>query len=148
MQDSLTRDILVKASKEKVYAAITDPKQIIIWFPDAIEGGTLEPGQKPIFIFGKEGQHKSQIHVESAKPFDYFSFRWVPGSTGMLGDVLTVPNTLVEFFIEELPEGTKVTVKESGFSALPAEVAENSFNQNSGGWEFMMKRLEKTMNQE
>jgi uncharacterized protein YndB with AHSA1/START domain len=145
MQDNIVREITVKAAKERVYKAITDPKQIITWFPDAIEG-TLEVGQRPILIFTKEN-HKTQIYVEAAKPFDYFAYRWVPGSTGIVGDVLTVPSTLVEFHIEESVEGTKVTVKESGFSSLPPEVAEESFNQNSGGWGHMMGRLEKAMNQ-
>jgi uncharacterized protein YndB with AHSA1/START domain len=146
MQDSITREITVKASKEKVYSAITDPKLITTWFPDKIEG-TLEVGQRPIFIFTSEN-HKTQIYVEAARPFEYFSYRWVPGSTGIVGDVLAVPSTLVEFFIAEMDEGTKVTVKESGFSSLPPEVAQESFNQNSGGWEFMFNRLEKVINQD
>lgn len=145
MQDSITREITVKAPKERVYKAITDPTEITKWFPDKIEG-TLEVGQSPMFIF-TEFKHKTSVYIETAKPFEYFSYRWVPGSTGMVGDVRTAPNTLVEFFIEEMEQGTKVTVKESGFAALPAEVAEKSFKDNSGGWEFMMGRLEKLINQ-
>ncbi|MDB5170311.1 MAG: Aha1 domain superfamily [Candidatus Saccharibacteria bacterium] len=145
MQDTIVREITVKAAKERVYKAITDPEQIIAWFPDAIEG-TLEAGQRPIFTFTKEN-HKTQIYVEAANPFEYFAYRWVPGGTGIIGDVLTVPNTLVEFHIEELGEETKITLKESGFSSLPSEVAEKSFNQNSGGWGYMMGRLEKALNQ-
>ena len=140
MQDVIVREITVKATKERVYKAITDPKEIISWFPDAIEGGTLEVGQRPVFIF-ENGEHKSQTYIEAARPFEYFAYRWVPGSAGIIGDVLAVPNTLVEFHIEELEDGTKVTVKESGFASLPAEVAEECFNQNSGGWEYMMNRL-------
>jgi uncharacterized protein YndB with AHSA1/START domain len=145
MQDTIIREITVKANKERVYKAITDPKEIVTWFPDAIEGSALEVGERPILNFGEHG--KSQIYVEAANPFEYFAYRWVPGSVGMIGDVLKVPNTLVEFHIEDLGEGAKVTVKESGFASLPAEVAEKSFKQNSGGWEFMMNRLEKVMNQ-
>jgi uncharacterized protein YndB with AHSA1/START domain len=145
MQDVIVREITVKAAKERVYKAITDPKQIITWFPDAIEDGTLEVGERPVFVF--DGYGKSQIYVEAAKPFEYFAYRWVPGSAGLIGDVLTVPNTLVEFHIEESKDGTKVTLKESGFASLPSEVAQKSFNQNSGGWEHMMSRLEKVMNQ-
>jgi uncharacterized protein YndB with AHSA1/START domain len=147
MQDFITREITVKANKEQVYNAITDPKQIVTWFPDAIEGGTLEAGQSPILVFGN-GKHRSQIYVEAAKPFDYFSYRWVPGGAGIVGDVLAIPNTLVEFFIEEQTEGTKITVKESGFNSLPIEVAEKSFGENSGGWEQMMNRLEKVLSKE
>jgi uncharacterized protein YndB with AHSA1/START domain len=144
MQDTIIREITVKAKKERVYTAITDPKQIIQWFPDTVEG-PLEVGERPIFSFTSEN-HKTQIYVEAAKPYEYFAYRWVPGSSGIIGDVLKVPSTLVEFFIEEGTEGTKVTVKESGFAKLPAAVAEESFKQNSGGWGYMMERLEKLMN--
>jgi uncharacterized protein YndB with AHSA1/START domain len=143
MQDVITREIVVKAPKDRVYRAITDPKQIVTWFPDKIEG-ILEVGEKPIFVF-TEHSHRAQIYVESAKPFEYFAYRWVPGGTDVIGDVLTLPNTLVEFIIEESADGTKVTLKESGFSTLPPEVAESSFNQNSGGWEYMIGRLEKEL---
>jgi uncharacterized protein YndB with AHSA1/START domain len=147
MQDIITREIMVKANKERVYQALTSPEHIVKWFPDIVEGGTLEVGQRPVFVFTKQN-HKAQIYVEDAKPHTYFAYRWVPGGEGFTGDVLTVPNTLVEFFIEEQSDGTKVTVKESGFSSLPAEVAEKQFRENSGGWEFMIGRLQNVMNQE
>jgi len=146
MQDTIVREITVKAPKERVYQAITDPEQIITWFPDVIEGGTLEVGQRPVFIFTGEN-HRASIYVEAAKPFEYFAYRWVPGGDGFVGDVLTVANTLVEFRIEELPDGTKVTLTESGFTSLPAEVMEQRLSENSGGWDIMMDLLEKKMNQ-
>ncbi len=146
MQDVIEREITVKAPRERVYQAITDPAQITSWFPDVVEGGTLEVGQRPVFVF-TEFKHKTSIYVESAKPFEYFAYRWVPGGAGIIGDVLAVPNTLVEFFIEEVAEGTKVTLKESGFASLPPEMAEKSLKENSGGWEYMMNRLEKVINQ-
>lgn len=144
MQDTITKEITVKTSKEKVYAALTQVDQITQWFPDQVEG-SLIPGEQPIMIFTEEN-HKSRLFVEAATPHEYFAYRWVPGGQGTLEDVRTVPNTLVEFFIVEDTEGTKVTVKESGFSTLPSEVAENSFNQNSGGWNYMLGRLEEFMN--
>ena len=146
MQDTIIREITVKATKERVYRAITDPKEITNWFPDSIEDGTLEVGQRPIFIFEGQG-HKSRIYIEAANPFSYFAYRWVPGMSTVIDDVLSVANTLVEFLIEEMDSGTKVTVKESGFASLPAEVAEQCLKENSGGWEYMMDRLEKVLNQ-
>jgi uncharacterized protein YndB with AHSA1/START domain len=142
MQDAITREITVKADAEKVYKAITDPVQIVSWFPDAVEG-SLEVGQRPVFDFGEHG--KSSTYIEAARPFEYFSYRWIPGGAKIVGDVLAVANTLVEFIIEEKGEETKVTVRESGFSSLPAEIAEQCFNDNSGGWEYMMGRLEKVL---
>ena len=61
-----------------------------------------------------------------------------------MGDVLSKPNTLVEFQIDESNGVCKVIMTESGFASLPAEVAENSFKQNDNGWTFMLDRLEKS----
>jgi len=141
--DVIEREITVHAPQEKVYAAITDPAQIIKWFPDGVEGG-LEAGSQPIFDFGEYG--KTQLYIEDAKPYEYFSYSWVPGGDGgntFYGDVRTVPHTLVEFFISTVGEETKVTVKESGFSTMPAEVLEQKFKDNSEGWTYMMDRLAK-----
>jgi uncharacterized protein YndB with AHSA1/START domain len=146
MQDEIVREIIVKANKEKVYGALTDIGQLTKWFPDIVEEGTLEVGQQPVFIFSK-WNHKTRIFVEAAKPFEYFSYRWVPGGVGTLEDVRTQENTLVEFFIEEVGGETKVTVKESGFSKLPAEIAQERFTQNSGGWQTVMASFEKYLNQ-
>ncbi len=145
MQNTIVREITVKATKEKVFGAITDPQQIVQWFPEAIEG-TLNEGDRPILDFGEYG--KNQIYVEAVHPFNYFAYRWIPGSNHFIGDVLSKPNTLVEFRLEESAEGTKVTVTESGFASLPAEVAEQCFKDNSGGWDYMMGRLEKMLNGE
>lgn len=145
MQDSLTREITVKAPKERVYNAIADPKQMTSWFPDAIEEGTLTVGERPFLRFGN---FRTRIYVEAANPFDYFAYRWVPGGIANNGDVLEVPHTLVEFFIKEVADGTKVVLKESGFASLPADVAQTSFDMVSDGWSEMMVRLEKKLSKE
>jgi len=138
MQDNIQREVVIKAPREQVYAAIADPKQIVNWFPDAIEG-SLEVGQRPILDFGKHG--KNQIYIEAAQPHEYFAYRWIPGSAHFIGDVLTRPNTLVEFRLEEAEGATKVTLMESGFASLPAELMEECFQQNTGGWEYMIGQL-------
>lgn len=140
MQDKIEREIIINASKERVYAAIADPQHIVTWFPDAIEGD-LKAGERPVFIF--EGHGKSQTYIEAMQPYDYFAFRWIPGGSDFIGDVLSVPNTLVEFRIEETDGISKVTMTESGFASLPTDIAETSFKQNDGGWTFMLDRLHK-----
>ena len=149
IQDRIERQITIHAPKERVYNAITDPKQIVAWFPDAIDG-TLEAGATPTIEFGKG--YVFQIHVVAANPHDYFAYRWVPGnadgSLGFKGDVLAVPNTLVEFRLADAPNGTALTLTESGFSTLPGAVAEKQLEQNSGGWDHMLDRLEKIFAQQ
>jgi uncharacterized protein YndB with AHSA1/START domain len=140
MQDKIQREVTIKAPKERVFDAISNPKMVVLWFPETLEG-KYAVGERPIFGFGEHG--KNQVYIAASRPFEYFAYRWVPGSNHFVGDVLTVPNTLVEFHIKEEANGTcKVSVTESGFASLPSEIAEESFKQNSGGWEFMMGRLE------
>lgn len=139
MQDVIQREIYIKASKERIYAAIADPEQVTRWFPETLEG-RYEVGEQPIFGFGEHG--RNQICVIAARPHEYFAYRWVPGANHFLGDVLQAPNTLVEFQIVEQADGLcKVTLTESGFAGLPVEMMESAFNQNSGGWDFMLGRL-------
>lgn len=141
MQDIIQREIVIKATKERIFDAITNPEQVVLWFPNTVEG-IYKVGEQPIFGFGEHG--KNQLYIVEARPYEYFAYRWVPGSNHFVGDVLTVPNTLVELRIEELKEGScKVTLTESGFSKLPIEVAKESFKQNSDGWDFMLGRLVK-----
>jgi len=142
VQDKLDKEIVLRASQERVYAALTDPEKIVNWFPDAVEG-KLEPGERPVFDFGEYGKHS--IFVVAADPYSYFAYRWIPGSVhvpvGFVGDVLQEPHTLVEFHLEPIPEGTKLRLVESGFSSLPADVMEQCFKDNTGGWEYMLDRL-------
>lgn len=140
MQDQIKREIIIQSSKERIYDAIANPEQVVKWFPSTVEG-EYSPGEQPVFGFGEHG--KNRIYVVEANPYEYFAYRWVPGSSHFLGDVLSVETTLVEFAIEEQSDGScKVTLMESGFASLPAEVMESSFEQNSGGWNFMLGRLE------
>jgi uncharacterized protein YndB with AHSA1/START domain len=139
MQDFIQREIIMNASKERIYAAIATPELLVKWFPETIKG-EYKVGERPIFGFGAHGEN--QVYIVAASPHEYFAYRWVPGANHFLGDVLKVPNTLVEFRIAEQPNGRcKVTLKESGFNSLPSELMEAAFKQNSGGWEFMLGRL-------
>lgn len=145
MQDKIERQITINATKEQVYEAIADPSKITSWFPDDIEG-TLDEGEQPILNFGEHG--KTQILVVATKPHEYFAYRWVPGANGFIGDVRDTKTTLIEFKLAETSGVTTLTMTESGFSKLPAEMAEPSFKQNTDGWGYMLGRLEKKFSEE
>lgn len=139
MQNAIHREIVINAPKERIFEAISNPDEVTKWFPETLEGN-YTVGEQPIMGFGEAG--KNQICIIASQPYEYFAFRWIPGANHYLGDVLTVPNTLVEFKINEQADGTcKVTLTESGFANLPKEIMETAFNQNSDGWDFMLGRF-------
>ena len=139
MKDMIQREIIIKASKERIYEAIANPEQVILWFPDTIEGD-YSVGKHPIFGFGE--QCRNQIYIEDAKPYDYFAYRWIPGASSFFGDVRNVPNTLVEFRISQQSDNIcKVTLTETGFADLPVELMATAVEQNASGWDFMLDRL-------
>lgn len=140
MQNVIEKQIVIRAPQARIYEAITNPEEVVKWFPETLEG-RYEVGEQPIFGFGDHG--RNQLYIVEAKPHDYFAFRWVPGAAHFLGDVLSVPNTLVEFRIADLGDGScRLTLTETGFGELPAEMMASAFEQNSGGWSFMLGRLE------
>jgi hypothetical protein len=49
--------------------------------------------------------------------------------------------TLVTFTLDEVPEGTRLTLVESGFDALPRERRGPAFTDNEGGWSEQMVRV-------
>jgi len=44
------------------------------------------------------------------------------------------PTTLVEFRLEEVAEGTRLTIVESGFDRIPLARRDEAFRMNDGGW--------------
>lgn len=141
-QDTIQREIVLRAPKQRVFEAIADPAKIINWFPDGVEG-KLAKGERSVFDFGDFG--KVAIQVVASDPHDYFAYRWVPSVGASQEDPMKQANTLVEFRLEDVPEGTRLKLNESGFASLPNEVIEKSLSDNNEGWDTMLARLEKYM---
>lgn len=142
IQDTIQREIVLRAPKQRVFEAIADPTKIINWFPDGVEGN-LKQGERSVFDFGDFG--KVAILVVASDPHDYFAYRWVPSVGASEEDPLKQANTLVEFRLEDVAEGTRLKLTESGFASLPKEVIEKSLSDNNEGWDVMIARLEKYM---
>jgi hypothetical protein len=73
------------------------------------------------------------LHIERIVPLSLLAFRWHPGADAEAGP--NAPTTLVTFALEAVPEGTRLTITESGFDSLPPERRAKAFRENEGGWE-------------
>jgi len=81
--------------------------------------------------------------VERIDPERYFSFRWIPFGIDAEADPENEPTTLVEFKLEKAPEGTLLTIVESGFDKVPAHRRERAFRMNEAGWAGQAESLRK-----
>jgi len=81
--------------------------------------------------------------VERIDPERYFSFRWIPYGIDAEIDPKNEPTTLVEFQLEVVPEGTRLTIVESGFDKVPAHRRERAFRMNEGGWATQAENVRK-----
>src|SRR4051794_4641098 len=131
--DRIQRVVILRAPRSKVWRALTDPAQLGEWFGAKLSGDFV-PGQRtrgPITI-PKYTHLSFEVVVEQMEPERLFSWRWQPG--GDPDRDPAEPTTLVVFELEEVPEGTRLTVTESGFDRLPTARRDKSYRENDAGW--------------
>jgi uncharacterized protein YndB with AHSA1/START domain len=148
LRDQVQRHVLIRGPIERAFAALTDQSLFPTWGPLRIEG-KLEPGERPVLDFGPAGGGKTAIYVVAVEAPSYFAYRWPQGATDpaiLLADPLAVPNTLVEFRLEAVEGGTRVTVTESGISQLPSVSGMDpdlAIEHMGEGWQLMLGGLER-----
>lgn len=156
LTDRIQKQVTLKAPVSRVWQAIADAKQFSRWFGFTLEGdfvpgkrmkgrfdGTLD--EAAIMAYQESlGVPPSKVKlpdpevafctVERVDPERYFSFRWIPYGVDAEADLDNEPTTLVEFMLEPVPEGTRLTIVESGFEKVPAHRRLRAFRMNEGGW--------------
>ena len=140
--DRIQKTILLRAPRSKVWRALTDSAQFGQWF-----GARLD---QP-FVAGRRTQGaitipgyshlRFEADVQQIEPERLFSYRWQPG--GDPDKDPAEPTTLVVFELEEVPEGTRLTVTETGFDKLPAARRARAYRDNDGGWAGQMENIRK-----
>lgn len=132
LQDAIERQLVIPVARQRVWDAITQPDQIARWFCQAVSL-ELEPGAPLQLHWERHGSTRGRI--ETVEPIARFAYRWVPISDPDSSiPIDQVPSTLVEFLLEDAPEGTRLTVRESGFASLPEADRERALRDNTEGW--------------
>lgn len=131
----IQKQIVIRAPRQKVWLALTTLEDFARWF-QVKATGAFAPGVRVEMISTHplgHGAHFS-VTVESMQPETLFSWRWHPGDE-------SEPATLVEFRLEDVEGGTRVTVVESGFERLSLARRAKAFADNEKGWEIQMAAL-------
>jgi uncharacterized protein YndB with AHSA1/START domain len=117
------RDTLVEASPEEVWEALTDEDRLEEWLAPEVELDPTEGGE----IAVRDGEDERAGTVETVEENERFAFTWSRPGEG---------ESFVEFTIEALPGGSRVTVVETPIGPTAQAV---------GGWAPRLARLNRAM---
>jgi uncharacterized protein YndB with AHSA1/START domain len=158
--DRIEKTAVLRASQERVWQAITDARQFGTWFgvefdapfaPGAHIPGRIVPTKVDTEVAKMQEPWAGiacDITVERIEPMRLFSFRWQPGAPEPGGEASNDPTTLVEFRLANHPEGTLLTITESGFDAIPLARRAAAFKGNEEGWRIQATLIGKYLEQE
>jgi uncharacterized protein YndB with AHSA1/START domain len=151
----IEKKIVLKATRERVWQAVSDSARFGFWFGVEFEGpfvpgswitGRIVPTKVDPEVAKLQEPHtgkKFEILIERIQPMDQFSFRWHPFAIDPAVDYAKEPTTLVTFELAKADDGTLLTIKESGFEQIPAARRKQAFEANDGGWTHQTKLIEK-----
>lgn len=140
--DRIVKTIVLGAPRSRVWRSLTDPAEFGRWFGAELKDPFL-PGARvrgPVTSRGYE-HLIMDITIERVEPERLFSWRWQPGGSTVADP--TGPTTLVVFELEDVPEGTRVTITESGFDRIPPARRGKAYRENDDGWTGQIKNLRK-----
>jgi uncharacterized protein YndB with AHSA1/START domain len=70
-----------------------------------------------------------------------FAFTWHPYAIEPDVDYSGETPTIVEFTLQPIETGTRLTVVESGFDAVPEHRRAEAFRMNEGGWAAQVENI-------
>jgi uncharacterized protein YndB with AHSA1/START domain/uncharacterized damage-inducible protein DinB len=142
--DRIQKQLTLDVPRSRVWRALTDVKQFNEWFGVSLTD-PFSPGAE---VRGKINIRKYEhvtmtIWIENMEPERFFSFRWHPYAIEPGVDYSAEPTTLVSFTLEEVAGGTKLTIVESGFDAIPESRRAQAFSMNEKGWTAQAENIRK-----
>lgn len=136
--DKIEKSIVLRASRSRVWRALTDSQEFGSWFRAEIEG-KFEVGAtvKARSLYPGHEHQTWQMRVEEMVPESFFAFIWPQDA-----EAKDLSNSnRVEFRLEEVPEGTRLTMVESGFDRMPEDRRMTVWRDNDQGWTLQMENI-------
>jgi len=132
--DAIHKELVLKAPPSRVWQAISNAEQFGTWFGAKLRG-EFAAGRTVEGTVSYQGKELPlRLLIDRIEPERVLAFRWHPYAIDPSVDYSHEPMTLVELAIAPAPEGTLLTVTESGFDQIPEARRAKAFEMNSGGW--------------
>jgi uncharacterized protein YndB with AHSA1/START domain len=140
--DRIEKKVVLRASRSRVWRAISTAEEFGAWFRMNVDGEFAEGRTVRGRITHPGYEHVTvEMLVERIEPERYFSYRWHPYAMDPAVDYSAEPTTLVEFILEETEGSTALTIVESGFDRIPLARRAEAFRMNDQGWAGQIKNL-------
>lgn len=158
--DRIDKTIVLKAPRERVWRAISSSAQFGKWFGVAIDGpfvageeavGRIVPTAVDPEVARLQEPCRGlpwRVVVERIEPMTLLSFRWHPGAVDPGHDHAGEAMTLVTFTLADADGGTRLTISEQGFAALPPDRRTAARDGNDAGWGHQTRLIEKYLARE
>jgi uncharacterized protein YndB with AHSA1/START domain len=132
---AIERSVLIAASPEVVWNAITEPGHLEQWYapgcpweiPALQEGATVK--------FHNTDTDIQLATIEAVKPLREFTLRW---QLDPMHPGLTLTNT---FRLEPENGSTRVTVSQAGYESLPEDMRQEQLDQDAGAYTAIAESL-------
>jgi uncharacterized protein YndB with AHSA1/START domain len=134
MEDAtVERSIWIAAPRERVWQAITDPQQLGKWYATHYkwEIPALQVGAQVTFY----NSDTDILHatIEVLDPLREWRLRWDPVEQGVV--------LVTTFWLEEENGGTRATITETGYEAVPADKRQEWLDSIASGYTMSMENL-------
>ena len=135
MSNQIEKTIELNAPVDRVWRALTTPAEFGAWFRVKLDGA-FTPGETKRGNITHPGYEHVvwEAKVVKMEKASLFAFTWHPYAVDPKVDYSSEPPTLVEFRLEPNGAGTRLTVIESGFEAIPEHRRDEALRMNDGGW--------------
>lgn len=143
VEDKIVKTIDLQATVDRVWRAVTDHNEFGEWFRVALEKPFAVGEQTAGNITYPGYEHmRLEAMVKTMDTNTLFAFTWSPIPDESGNAPLGGMETLVEFKFEAIESGTRLTIIESGFAALPSDVDRTeALNRNAEGWEIQTQNI-------
>ncbi len=139
--DAIHKQLVLKAPPSRVWQAISNAAQFGAWFGAKLHGEIVAGRTVECSVPYQGKELAMTLLIERIEPERVVAFRWHPFAIDPSVDYSQEPTTLVEMVIAPAPEGTLLTVTETGFDQLPEARRARAFEMNSGGWAQQLQNI-------
>jgi uncharacterized protein YndB with AHSA1/START domain len=132
-QATVERSIWIAAPRERVWQAVTDPQQLEQWYATNFkwEIPALEVGATVTFYHSDTDILLATIEVVDL--LRLFRLRWAPVEQGVV--------LVTSFLLEEENGGTRATITETGYDAVPEDQRQQWLDSTGAGYTMSMENL-------